>query len=157
MAKHKVTLVPLKTTVEVNSEKNLFVELRKLGYPIKTTCGGVGTCASCVVNILEGEENLTDITFEEKKLLGNVYHITKERLSCQTFIKGDVTIDISSHLEADKPKAKIVRKTKVEVEKEQEKKEEEKNKEPEEPAFKQKKLGGNKKPKAFHYRNRDEE
>jgi hypothetical protein len=41
--------------------------------------------------------NLAPQTFEELRLLGNVFHITKERLSCQTKIKGDVTIDISAH------------------------------------------------------------
>ena len=33
-------------------------------------------------------------------MLGNVFHITKERLACQTKITGDVTIDISHHDQA---------------------------------------------------------
>ena len=30
-------------------------------------------------------------------MLGNVFHITKERLSCQTKVTGDAVIDISAH------------------------------------------------------------
>jgi hypothetical protein len=41
--------------------------------------------------------NLSPQTFEELRLLGNVFHITKERLSCQTKLLGDVTLDISAH------------------------------------------------------------
>ena len=44
-----------------------------------------------------GEDNLNTPTFEELKLIGNVYHITKERLACQTKLTGDITIDLSMH------------------------------------------------------------
>ena len=40
---------------------------------------------------------MTPPTFEELRILGNVFHITKERLSCQTRLTGDATIDISAH------------------------------------------------------------
>lgn len=170
MAMHKVTLVPLKETVEVDSEKDLFSQLRKMGYPIQTTCGGCASCARCIVVVLEGKENLSEPTFEEKQLLGNVFHITGERLSCQTKIHGDITLDISSHLGINEvAKPKTVRKSKEQVEGERQKRFEEREKQKQETETlikkhphnkdfgRMKKLGGSKRPKSFHYRNPTED
>lgn len=166
MAMHKVTLVPLKETVEVDSEKDLFSQLRKMGYPIQTTCGGCASCARCVVVILEGAQELSEPTFEEKQLLGNVFHITGERLSCQTYVKGDITIDISIHVDTPSvSKPKIMRKTKAEVEEKKAQRIEEREKKKKEEKThtnnrefgKVKKLGGSKRPKTFHYRNPSED
>lgn len=50
-----------------------------------------GVCGTCVIEIIEGEENLTDPTQEEKDFLGD--GTCKERLACQCKIKkGNVTI-----------------------------------------------------------------
>ena len=46
------------------------------------------------MKILAGAEHLNPFTDEERKHLGNVYHLTKVRLSCRTKISGDVTIEI---------------------------------------------------------------
>ena len=64
---------------------------------MKSSCGGHASCSDCVIKVRSGESNLTEPTFEEINLLGNVFHITKERLSCQTKVLGDVTIDVSGH------------------------------------------------------------
>ena len=61
---------------------------------IDTACVGKGTCGLCRVRIKAGAENLNPYTDEETKHLGNVYHITKVRLSCRTKPTGDVTIEI---------------------------------------------------------------
>lgn len=97
MATHKVTLKPEGKVVEIEEGKNLLVALREADTYIKSSCGGHATCTDCIIKIVSGEDNLTPPPFEELKLLGNVFHITKERLACQTMILGDVTIDISKH------------------------------------------------------------
>jgi 2Fe-2S ferredoxin len=97
MATHKVTLKPEGKVVEIEEGKNLLVALRENDTYIKSSCGGHATCTDCIIKIVSGEDNLTPPPFEELKLLGNVFHITKERLACQTMILGDVTIDISKH------------------------------------------------------------
>ena len=61
---------------------------------IDTACVGKGTCGLCRVRITSGADSLNPYTDEEKKHLGNVYHLTKIRLSCRTRIAGDVTIEI---------------------------------------------------------------
>lgn len=95
--KHKVTLKPEGKVVEVEEGVNLLKALRETGDYVKSSCGGHATCSDCIIKVVSGEDYLTPPPFEELKILGNVFHITKERLACQTCITGDVTIDISKH------------------------------------------------------------
>jgi 2Fe-2S ferredoxin len=177
MSDFKCTLWPSGEVLTLNSEDSLLTQLKKAGKKIKSSCGGCATCGDCVVVVKSGELNLSPQSFEEVRLLGNVFHITKERLSCQTRITGDITLDISAH---DKntftgkgekvvPKStNTILKKREEVEKsdrENEEKVEEKTqdgwyrhweKDGQDPN-RPKKLGGNKKPKAFKFNDSDDE
>ena len=103
----KVTLKPSGEVVIVEEGKNLLEALREQNIYIKSSCGGHATCSDCVIKIVSGEDYITPPPFSELKLLGNVFHITKERLACQTCLTGDVTIDISKHdLATDEAKLK---------------------------------------------------
>lgn len=106
----KCTLKPEGKVVEIEEGKNLLVALREQNVYIKSSCGGHATCTDCVIKIVSGEDYITPPPFEELKLLGNVFHITKERLACQTCLTGDVTIDISKH-DLQKDEAKLKNKT----------------------------------------------
>ncbi|HUS27657.1 MAG TPA: 2Fe-2S iron-sulfur cluster-binding protein [Kofleriaceae bacterium] len=81
-------------TVEVPANTTLFDAGAKLAAGIDTSCVGKGTCGLCRVKILAGAEHLNPFTDEERKHLGNVYHITKVRLSCRSHVSGDVTIEV---------------------------------------------------------------
>lgn len=94
----RVKLVPQGKYIEVSEKKNLLQALRDQKIYVKSSCGGVASCSDCIIKIISGDESLSEVTFEEKKLLGNVFHITKERLSCQTYVQGEgVIIDLSGH------------------------------------------------------------
>jgi uncharacterized 2Fe-2S/4Fe-4S cluster protein (DUF4445 family) len=97
MSEFKCTLWPSGEVLKLNGEDTLLNQLKKAGKKIKSSCGGCATCTDCMIVVKTGEMNLTPQTFEELRLLGNVFHITKERLSCQTKITGDVTLDITAH------------------------------------------------------------
>ena len=97
MTTHKVTLRPSNQIIEVEEEINLLEALRNNDVYIKSSCGGHATCSDCICKVVLGEDNLVSPPFEELKLLGNVFHITKERLLCQTKVLGDVVIDITKH------------------------------------------------------------
>lgn len=73
---------------------SLFDAGAKVSAGIDTSCVGKGTCGLCRVKILAGAEHLTPFTDEERKHLGNVYHITKVRLACRSRVSGDVTIQV---------------------------------------------------------------
>lgn len=55
-----------------------------------TNCGGYGQCGTCVVEIVEGMENLSPRTAtEERKLRKRPENC---RLACQTIVNGPVTV-----------------------------------------------------------------
>jgi len=82
------------TVIECADGTTLFEAGAKLAAGIETACVGKGTCGLCRVKVIAGAEHLSEYTDEEKKHLGNVYHITKVRLSCRTRVSGDVTVEV---------------------------------------------------------------
>ena len=80
--------------VEIPVGATLFEAGAKVTAGIETACVGKGTCGLCRVRIKAGAEHLNPYTDEETKHLGNVYHITKVRLSCRSKPTGDITIEI---------------------------------------------------------------
>lgn len=53
-------------------------------------CGGYGQCGTCIVEIVEGMENLSEPTdFEKRKLKKKP---SNYRLACQTLVNGAVTV-----------------------------------------------------------------
>lgn len=55
-----------------------------------TNCGGYGQCATCVVEIVEGMENLSPKTDFEKRRLKK--KPDSYRLACQTLVNGAVSV-----------------------------------------------------------------
>ena len=53
-------------------------------------CGGVGQCGTCVVEVLEGAQNLSPRSDVEEVYLAD--RPANYRLSCRTSVNGDVTI-----------------------------------------------------------------
>lgn len=180
MSRFKCTLWPSGEVLELSGEDTLLNELKKAGKGIKSSCGGCATCTDCMIVVKSGETNLSAQTFEELRLLGNVFHITKERLSCQAKVLGDVTLDISHHLKGAasagasatstsvSKSTTVRRKTREEVEKSA-RESEEKNQEKKTDGWyrhweknegddsKPKKLGGNKRPRPFKYNDSDKD
>lgn len=81
-------------TVECREGDTLFDAGARVSAGIDTACVGKGTCGLCRVKIVAGAEHLNPFTDEERKHLGNVYHLTKVRLACRSRPTGDVTIEI---------------------------------------------------------------
>jgi len=80
--------------VEAQVGESLFDAGARVSAGIDTSCVGKGTCGLCRVKILAGADQLNPFTDEERKHLGNVYHLTKVRLACRTKIAGDVVIEV---------------------------------------------------------------
>lgn len=101
-----VKIYPSGDIFNIDSETNVLSLLREKGVYVKSSCGGHASCTDCVVKILRGEEFINTPNFDELKLLGNVFHITKERLSCQLQVReeGEIEIDLSRHDKASDEK-----------------------------------------------------
>jgi ferredoxin len=54
------------------------------------SCGGYGQCGTCIVDIVEGEENLSPRTAVEDRKLKKKPETY--RLACQTVVNGPVTV-----------------------------------------------------------------
>ncbi len=81
--------------VEVAPGSTLFEAGAKVAAGISTSCVGKGTCGLCRIKLLAGGETLNSFTDEERKHLGNVFHLTKVRLACRTLVgTGDVSIEV---------------------------------------------------------------
>ena len=85
---------PAPLVVEALPGDSLFDAAAKVSAGVDTACVGKGTCGLCRVKILAGAEHLNPYTDEERKHLGNVYHITKVRLACRTQVSADATIEV---------------------------------------------------------------
>ena len=82
----KISFTHNDEVIDGNSTDSLLTILKAAGKSIKSTCGGCASCGQCVVVLEDGDKNVSEPNFEEKQLIGNVFHITKERLACQTSI-----------------------------------------------------------------------
>ncbi len=134
---YNITLWPLGTVLQTDGTVSLLKLLQGSGVYIKSLCGGNAVCACCVIKILSGEHNLSPMDYKELKHLGNTFHLTKERLACQTYPTGDITIDVSMHIRTKdqealdkksgaffsqvKQSTKLKKKTEIPVDQEQEK------------------------------------
>ncbi len=70
-----------------------------------TNCGGMGQCGKCIIEVVEGLENLSPRTaFEERKLKKKPANY---RLACQSLAKGpgDIVVHTKPDVKAKKPKA----------------------------------------------------
>ncbi len=81
-------------TCEIEENETILDAALKNDIPIRTSCGGIANCCDCIVVIKKGEEFLSQIEGDEKNAIGNVFYITKERLACQTFVKGNVITEV---------------------------------------------------------------
>ncbi|MEM7725515.1 MAG: 2Fe-2S iron-sulfur cluster-binding protein [Cyanobacteria bacterium P01_A01_bin.45] len=55
-----------------------------------TNCGGYGQCGKCIMEIVEGMENLSPRTDAENKILKKKPN--NYRLACQTLVNGPVSV-----------------------------------------------------------------
>lgn len=88
-----ITFLKSGKVVQVPDGTNLMNSLLDAGIPVASSCGGDGICSKCHIKIIKGSENLSKETQEEQELR-DINDIPKgERISCQTLIHGDVTVD----------------------------------------------------------------
>lgn len=91
----RVRFLPDDVTVECAVGDTVFDVGRAAGVAIDTACVGKATCGQCRVRIVDGAEHLPPFNDDERRHLGNVYFITKVRLSCQCVVgDGDVTVEV---------------------------------------------------------------
>lgn len=80
--------------MQFNAGENLLDTLNANKVSISQSCGGFGTCTTCRVFVLNGIENCTPRTELEADRAQERSFEPCERLSCQTELLGDVSLEI---------------------------------------------------------------
>ena len=90
-----LTFIQGESIWEIDTEKGIkiFEAARLCDAPIKTLCHGIGACVRCKVKVLTGQ--LSPPQGLERDRLGNIFHLTQERLSCQAQVEsGPIMVEI---------------------------------------------------------------
>lgn len=81
--------------LQVETGAVLMKELLKAGLPVASSCHGDGICGKCRIQIVRGSENLSKINALETLVRERLKVPREYRISCQTQVLGDITIDTS--------------------------------------------------------------
>ena len=104
----RISFQPSGVSIDVADGSNIRDAGIEAGVEIPSTCGGVGSCGLCKVKITSGAEFLGEPTELEVGKLGNVFFITKERLSCQTTVSaGEVGCEVPEDTRAKAKKVQL--------------------------------------------------
>jgi uncharacterized 2Fe-2S/4Fe-4S cluster protein (DUF4445 family) len=85
----KVTCLPFNLSIDVLYGATLFDAIQKAGLPLKTSCGGKGTCGDCKVQVVKGSFKALSASGLSKKLSQDGYV-----LSCITPVENDLVIKL---------------------------------------------------------------
>jgi uncharacterized 2Fe-2S/4Fe-4S cluster protein (DUF4445 family) len=85
----KLTFLPFETSIEVPSGTSILDAVAKAHLPLKTTCGGKGTCGDCVVQILSGTYRSKPSAALSDQLVSQGY-----ALACRTEVLDDLTVQL---------------------------------------------------------------
>ncbi|MRG28177.1 2Fe-2S iron-sulfur cluster-binding protein [Laceyella tengchongensis] len=93
MAKVSIHVAGQTKEMEVAEGANLLLEAASRSIPIPFKCT-TGRCGTCRVRVIEGSSQCSDYTEPELHHLNETDLASVRRLACQTFIHGDVAIEI---------------------------------------------------------------
>jgi adenylate cyclase len=79
-------------TAECDRETALLAASAKASVPLPHTCGGHARCGTCLVTVQAGAENLSEMGAAETRVLRALKANPDQRLACQTWAKGDVSV-----------------------------------------------------------------
>ncbi len=83
-----IKFLPSGREAEVLGGEDLLDAALREKIPLLTGCGGNARCGSCIVEVLEGEENLNPVKPDEKDYLT----AAGQRLACRAVAHGPVTV-----------------------------------------------------------------
>ena len=121
----RITFLPADVTVDVPVGTTVFNAAARAEVAIPSQCGGKCACALCRVELVSGESLVDAMGWEEEAHLGNAFWLTRERLSCQLRVFGDVVVRIAQEEVKEKvrgryiPRALVAKRERMERDEEQ--------------------------------------
>jgi len=86
---HRVSFLPFRINVKTQPGTTLLEAIRRASLPLKTTCGGKGTCGDCIVKIVHGVYKRKPSAALPEQLAAQNY-----ALACQTEISDGLTVEL---------------------------------------------------------------
>lgn len=93
MPQVEIKIGPKEYELECAEGENLLYESISRNIMIPFNCTS-GRCGQCRVRVLEGMENLSELGDRETLRLGEEQVAKGFRLSCQTFVHGNVRVEV---------------------------------------------------------------
>jgi 2Fe-2S ferredoxin len=87
-----VSFIPLGLSAEAKADETLLDVARRANVPLGNSCGGVGVCARCKVQVLTGAENLSPPTSIEARFAARLGFAEDERMACQSVVEGNCSV-----------------------------------------------------------------
>ncbi|MFQ6070881.1 MAG: ASKHA domain-containing protein [Candidatus Aminicenantales bacterium] len=87
--RHSVTFLPFEASVEVSAGTTILDALRKASLPLRTFCGGKGTCGECIVRVIRGEYRCSVSAALSEELRQKGY-----TLACLTKITDNLSVEL---------------------------------------------------------------
>lgn len=88
----RVHFTPLGTSADAKPDETILDAARRADAPLGNSCGSVGVCARCRVQVVSGAENLSAPTTIEIRVSAQRGFASDERLACQAVVNGDVEV-----------------------------------------------------------------
>ncbi len=88
----KIDLIPDNAEISISKDETILTASLRNDIQHLHACGGLGMCSTCRVEILEGEDNLSQKSKSEQKLSEKLELPSNIRLACQTKIRGNVKL-----------------------------------------------------------------
>jgi len=91
----EVVFQPFDEKYELNEDEDILLCAQSSGIPMGSACGGWGMCGACRITILNGKENLNQISEEEEDLREKYNLSENERIGCLTHVKSG-TVEVTT-------------------------------------------------------------
>lgn len=93
----KVTFLPMNLSFEAQPGESILDVAIRNDVPIQHACGGFCACTTCHVEVKSGDDHLSPMEEDEQERLDRAVEVTlHSRLSCQSKVRGDVTVEIQN-------------------------------------------------------------
>lgn len=79
-------------TAECDRETALLAASTTADVPLPHRCGGHARCGTCLVTVVEGADHLSEKGAAETRVLLALKANPDQRLACQTWARGDVSV-----------------------------------------------------------------
>ncbi len=79
-----ITFLPTTTLIEASQkDRSILKAALRAGFELDHSCGGFGTCGTCVVTVIEGLEKFPPRGELEQEIANDRQFVEEERLCCQ--------------------------------------------------------------------------